>query len=128
MMTVLDTHALVWWATKNKRLTKAARREIERSKRRGVAAISLWEVAHLIGRGKLRIDVDSESWLEELLACDRVELLPLTAAIAARSCALGAFHGDPADRLIVATALVHGARLVTADTAIHDSRVVESVW
>lgn len=127
-MIVLDTHVLLWWIKKHKRLSKPALRVIARTPRRGVAAISLWEIARLVEQERLKLDVEVEDWLEEALAIDGVELLPLTAAIAARSTRLGAFHGDPADRLIVATALVHGAALVTADGPIEDSGIVETIW
>lgn len=127
-MIVLDTHALVWWIGKHKRLSRAAKRVIDRDARRGVAAISLWEVARIVEAGRLRLDVDVEDWFAEVFALDGVELLPLTPAIAARSTRLASLHGDPADRLIVATALVHGAALVTADDAIEESGVVQTVW
>ncbi|MBI2377938.1 MAG: type II toxin-antitoxin system VapC family toxin [Deltaproteobacteria bacterium] len=127
-MIVLDTHALLWWIKKHKRLSKPALRLIERSSRRGVAAISLWEIARLVEQGRVRLDVEVEDWLADALSLDGVELLPLTPAIAARSTRLGSFHGDPADRLIVATALLHDAILVTADGAIEDCGLVETVW
>jgi len=125
---VLDTHAFLWWGQRNRRLTRAALRAIERSPRRGVAAVTLWELARLAEQQRIKVDVDIEAWLEEALAQEGVELLPITPGVAARSTRLGAFHADPADRLIVATALVHDVPLVTADSAITDSGVVETIW
>jgi PIN domain nuclease of toxin-antitoxin system len=125
---VIDTHILLWWYGNRRRLSKVALRTLRSAKMLSVAAISLWEVAFLVERGRVRLDEDVEVWLEELLLEDEIELLPLTPAIAARSQRLGVFHGDPADRLIVATALCHGGRLVTADEAIHKSGVVQTIW
>ena len=127
-MIVLDTHAIVWWLQGNKKLSRTAKRAIDKAPRRGVAAVSLWEIARLVEQGRIKFDIDVEDWLDELLLQDGVHLLPLTAAVSVRATRLGAFHGDPADRLIVATALVHGASLVTADAAIQDSGVVTTIW
>lgn len=67
-------------------------------------------------------------WIDDALADDRVELLPLTARVAVSSARLSWDHRDPADRLIVATARAHDAPLVTADDAITDARLVRCIW
>lgn len=82
----------------------------------------------LVARGRITLDRDPVAWMEDSLAAERLELLPLTPAVAAASAALGDFHGDPADRLIVATALVHGATLLTRDERIRAAGVVRTVW
>lgn len=128
-MIVLDTHALLWWASGSRKLSLRARRTIEASSARGVAAITLWEICMLVARGRVELDREPAEWLEQALAIEHVELLPLTPAIAARSTTLGPeFHADPADQQIVATALVHGARLVTRDERIAAWRGVATVW
>ena len=127
-MIVLDTHAWIWLCSDPQKLSERARKAIRGSKARAIAAVSCWELAMLVSRGRLELDRDPLQWMEDSLAEHDIELLPLTPAIGVASVALGDFHGDPADRLIVATALVHSATLVTKDWAIAESRRVSVVW
>lgn len=128
-MIVLDTHAWVWWAADRNKLSAAARAAIEGDARRGVSAISLWEVAMLASNGKLLLDRDPADWLHAAAALDGVEIVALRPDIAVRSTRLGrAFHGDPADRLIVATAIAESAKLVTKDAQIRACSGVDTVW
>jgi len=125
---VLDTHAWIWLASDPQRLGRAGRSALRRERSRGVAAISCWEVATLAARGRITLDRDPVAWMEDSLQAERLELLPLTPAVAAASAALKDFHGDPADRLIVATALTHGATLLTRDERIRELAGVRTVW
>lgn len=127
-MIVLDTHAWIWAASDPARLGREARRLLARDRVRGVAAISCWEVAMLAVRGRIELDRDPVTWMEDALAGVGADLLPLTPAVAAASAQLGAFHGDPADRLIVATALTHGAVLVTKDDRLRELGTVRTAW
>jgi PIN domain nuclease of toxin-antitoxin system len=128
-MIVLDTHAWVWWAADAARLSGAAKKAIEADPRRAISAISLWEVATLVSKGRLLLDRDPREWLEAASTLDGLEVIPLRPAIAVRSTQLGrAFHDDPADRLIVATAMAEGARLVTKDARIRAYAGVTSIW
>lgn len=127
-MIVLDTHAWIWLASEPERLGREARRLLRRERVRGVAAISCWEVATLAARGRIELDRDLVAWMEDALSETGAELLPLTPAVAAASAQLGDFHGDPADRLIVATALTHGAVLVTKDERIREHGAVRTAW
>jgi PIN domain nuclease of toxin-antitoxin system len=116
---VLDTHAFVWWVGRSSRLSALARRTIAASTRRGLAAISLWEISMLVERGRLKLDRDVGDWLSDAVAEEGVEVLELSSEIAVRSTRLAkTFHGDPADQLIVATAIVHACPLVTRDERI----------
>ena len=113
-MIVLDTHAWIWWAAGSPRLSATARHAIDGADALGVCAISLWEVGMLVAKKRLDLDRDPLAWLKQALALPRVELLPLTPDVAVDAARLpAAFPGDPADRLIVATATQHGARLVS---------------
>jgi PIN domain nuclease of toxin-antitoxin system len=95
----------------------------------GVPAICCLEVAALAGRGRVTLDRPTLAWMQEALAMPRVELIPLTPAIAVRAAGLPpAFPGDPADRLIVASTLVEGGVLVTRDAAIRSADLVETIW
>jgi PIN domain nuclease of toxin-antitoxin system len=122
MAVLLDTHVLVWLAEGDARLDVAARREIEQAAAQGVAwvsAITPWEVGILVAKGRLVLACDVQDWVDEVLALPGLRLAPLTPAIAVASSRLpGELHGDPADRLIVATARHLGAALVTADAAL----------
>lgn len=123
-MIVLDTHVLIWAIHEDSRLGSVAQTTIEaigRENHAGVSAITPWEIALLTERGRLRLDRDVVDWIEAVLDLPGLRLLPIEPAIAIASVRLpGAFTRDPADRLIVATARHHGARLLTADRAILD--------
>jgi PIN domain nuclease of toxin-antitoxin system len=126
---LLDTHVLVWWLQGEGPLSAQQTDALEQAEAAGdpfvVAAISLWEIAKLIERGRLEWRGSPDVLLEELEAHPRLAVLPLSARIAIESTRLGAaFHRDPADQLIVATARVHGCTLVTADDRIRRSNTV----
>ena len=128
-MIVLDTHAWVWWLSKPDKLGKKATRAVKRAERIGVPAICVWEVAMKVRAAKLRFDRPTSVWIEQALSIDpRLELLPLSPRIAVTAAELEWQHGDPADRLIVATASVYQAQLVTVDERIADSNLVRCVW
>ena len=121
-MIVLDTHVLIWAMNDERRLGPEARAAIaaaEQSDDIGISAITPWEVALLVERGRLRLAQEVGAWIAAVLALPGVRLLPIEPAIAADSVRLpGAFRSDPADRLIIATARQCGAPLLTADFAI----------
>jgi PIN domain nuclease of toxin-antitoxin system len=84
-----------------------------------ISAITLWEIAMLAARGRIDFTEPPDIWLAELEGHPLIEVLPLTARIAAESVRLGPdFHNDPADQIIVATARLHGLPLMTADKRI----------
>ncbi len=115
-MILLDTHVLLWHERGDQRLGPQTRMEVERSwlaNDAAVSAISFWEVGMQIRKGRLGFDLDVDAWRRDLLGLGLVEI-PVDGAIAALAGLLQDIHGDPADRLIVATAL-EGHRLVTAD-------------
>ena len=126
-MIVLDTHAWIWLNDDDKRLSTTAREAIRREDFLGVSSISLWEVSMLWERGRVELNRPLEAWLERACAQAKVRLLPITVGIGARTANLK-IHGDPADRLIVATALIHQCKLVTVDENITDAKVVDVIW
>ena len=120
-MIVLDTHVWVWWVHQDDRLPTKSRSFITQHETRliGISAISCWEVAKLVERGRLRLPLPADQWLHAALAYPGVKLLDLAPDIAADACNLpGTFHSDPADQIIVATARHHGSELVTMDQRI----------
>ena len=121
-MILLDTHVLIWGAEDNRRLGEAARATIEEARysdRAGVSAITPWEIALLVERGRLQLAMELGAWIRTVFQAPGIDLVPIEPAIAIDSVRLpGSFHADPADRLIIATARRWGAPLLTADTAI----------
>lgn len=121
-MIVLDTHVLIWVVGDDRRLGEAARSAIEesmRTDRAAVSAITPWEIAMLVEKGRLRLGREVRSWIDDALALPGIFLAPIEPAVAIDSVRLpGAFHADPADRFIVSTARRFDAPLVTADRAI----------
>jgi PIN domain nuclease of toxin-antitoxin system len=115
---VLDTHIWVWWANQSTQLTAAYRTAIQSHAASGLGAcaISLWEVAKLAEKSRLQLSLSIDNWLAAALTLPGVSLLPLTPEIAAESAQLSPpLVGDPADQLIVATARIWHASLLTAD-------------
>jgi PIN domain nuclease of toxin-antitoxin system len=121
---LLDTHAWLWLEAGSGELSADVRRLISGALGAGllrIAAISLWELALLALRGRIVLGMPTKLWLEEALADPGPIIEPLSARVAIESCELpGAFHRDPADRMIVATARVANAVLMTRDRAILD--------
>lgn len=128
-MIVLDTHAWIWWASDPDRLSKDALAAVDNARRLAIAAISCWEFSMLVEKGRITVDRGPVNWIEQTLEELSIELLPLTPVVAVKSAQLGrGFHGDPADRLIVATALAHSASLVTKDEKIRGFNLVNTIW
>ena len=129
-MILLDTHVWVWWVNESSMLTDAMRQTIEghQGEGLGVSIISCWEVAKLVELGRLQLTMPVEHWLEQALAYQGVELIDLALRIVVESTQLpGEFHRDPADQMIVATARVYDAPLLTADSKIRDYPYVKII-
>jgi len=121
---VLDTHVLVWTVEDDSRLGQTTRRLIEQESADGrilVPAISLWEIAMLVAKERLALGQDVRTWIDNVIGLDGLEIAELLPHISLDAVSLpGSFHPDPADRMIVATARYHQAKLVTADRQILD--------
>ena len=118
-MMIVDTHILVWDRTGDRRLGPMARQALDRAlgaNELAASAISFWEVRLLKDRQRIALNEDVSRWRQILLREGLVEI-PVSGEIAIRAAALRDFHRDPADRLIVATAL-EGHQLLTADQGI----------
>lgn len=112
---LLDTHALLWWQARSSRLSRRARRAIESTHQVLVSPISFWEVGMLVAKGRVALDRATGVWVSDLLAGGTVGSVELTPMIAVAAAELPDFHGDPADRLVYATARATRAQLVTKD-------------
>lgn len=100
-MILLDTHAWLWW---------------------------VWELAMLVETGRLRLDRDVAKWVRDALSRPTIRIVDLTPEIAVPAARLAGFHGDPADRLIAATALALNCVLVTKDRKLRAYRPLRTVW
>lgn len=128
-MIIADTHVWIWWMTDRAKLTSVAREALETRGPVSVSIISHWEIATLVRRGRLTLDREPLSWIREASVRGPITTVALTPAIAVRA---GSFNddvvGDPADRLIIATALENAVGLVTKDERIRSAGVVETIW
>jgi PIN domain nuclease of toxin-antitoxin system len=127
---LLDTHVLHWWSIDAAdMISPAAQSAIEDADELAVAAISWFELAWLAHQGRIVVRIPVRSWLQGL--AQQVRTLGITPAIADIAVGLAAsFPGDPADRLIYATAIDHGIRLVTRDERLraHPFPVEITLW
>jgi PIN domain nuclease of toxin-antitoxin system len=132
MPVLLDTHAWLWWAAQDARLTRRAASHIQKAQRQAtlwVSLMSIWELAKKIEKGQLALDRPLDEWLDVALAMPGLQTLELTRSVLLESCRLPQpFHGDPADQIIVATARTQGAVVVTRDARLRDYPHVRTVW
>jgi PIN domain nuclease of toxin-antitoxin system len=131
-MILLDTHALIWWVSGIEPLSAKARRAVADALKRGpvyASAISLLEIATAVRRGRLALGVPIEKWLDDLSALPELRLEAVSADIARQAGLLGeGMHGDPIDRIIVATARILNLKLVTADSRLRGADEVQTIW
>ena len=126
---LLDTHVVHWWSAEPERISEAAATALSEADELAVAAISWFELAWLARHERIVVTIPIRSWLEQLSA--QVRTIGLTAAVADTAVSLpSSFPGDPADRLIYATAVEHGWRLVTKDRRLlsHRHPRAVAVW
>lgn len=131
MTALLDTHVLIWWLQGEGPLSTAQRRVLEAADADSplrISDISLWEIATLHSLQRIRLALPLREWLAKAVAPQLVRRHGISPAIASEVAALpGSFHGDPADRIIVATARVVGATLLTHDRHILNSGLVATL-
>ena len=128
-MILLDTATWIWLTSDVDRLTPAARETIDAHEERLVSSISGWEVGMLVAKGRIRLDRPTERWVDEAMRANGVTPVPVDHHIGVLSTQLPAEPPpDPADRMIIATALRSGALLVTPDQSIGDYPYCPSVW
>lgn len=128
-MIMLDTHALLWAVADTKRLSRTATSAIRAHKEEGlvIAAITLWELAMLVARGRIQAFGTVDASVR--LLTEGMIVKPITAEIASIAAQFPRdFPNDPADRLIAATARAEGLALITRDEKLHQSPLVETIW
>ncbi len=131
MTALLDTHVLIWWLNDRMQLSPRQREIVEAATPDGpvfVSDISLWEVAMLASLGRIRLALPLREWLDKAVAPPLVRRQGISPAVATEVAALpDSFHRDPADRILVATARVLGATLLTNDRRIVDASLTPTL-
>ena len=126
-MIVLDTHAWLWWTAEPGKLSRAAAQAIARADEIGVCTVSVLELAQRVEEGHLKLKAPVRTWVHQALAQERVRALPLTSDVALDAAQLR-FEGDPADRIIYATARAERAQLVTRDERLREFDHALTLW
>ncbi len=131
MKALLDTHILLWWHGDRDRLSREQQDVIAAAGADSpleVSDISLWEVAMLYSLGRIRLTIPLREWLDKAVAAPLVRRHGISPAVAAEWASLpDSFHRDPADRILVATARVLGATLLTRDRRIAQAELVDTL-
>jgi PIN domain nuclease of toxin-antitoxin system len=128
---LLDTHVLLWWVNGDPRLSSEQLQILEQANEDQplwVSDISLWEIATLASLKRIELQIPLRDWLERATAPPLVQRMPISPTVAVEVAALPPdFHRDPADRIIVASARVLGANLLTRDDRIINAKLVPTV-
>ncbi|GIK78470.1 MAG: type II toxin-antitoxin system VapC family toxin [Thermoleophilia bacterium] len=127
---LLDTHVWFWWCASPWRLSDRAATAIDSAGTILVSAVSCWELGMLAAKGRIAFDRPIETWVRQALARPGLRALPLgpRAATLAGTLEPAEFHGDPADRMIYASARDEGAVLVTRDRLLRDFDPRGTLW
>lgn len=130
MRLLLDTHVWIWNFASPASLSPLAREALrDPSNLLHLSPISVWEVLMLARKGRIQLDREPQAWVTAALALTPAVQLPITYEVSARSHDLpGYAHPDPADRLVVATAVVHQLTIITVDQSITDWPGVPTLW
>ena len=130
-MIIVDTHVLIWDALEPHKLSKLALKRLDQAEQQqalAVCDISLWEIALLLERKRLTTPLPPQEFLETLLQVRPYKTLAIRPDIATTAVSLSQLNKDPADRMIVATAMVHKAGLISADENIQKYSGLEVIW
>jgi PIN domain nuclease of toxin-antitoxin system len=123
---IADTHAWFWWLSDRTLLSPAAHEALVRNDI-AISPITFWEIAMLASRNRIRLDRPAAEWLREALTRSETVVVDLSPEIAAAAALMESVR-DPADRIIVATALHHNVPLVTKDHKITAAGLVTTIW
>ena len=131
-MILLDTHVWLWFVSNPELLSNKARKAVDSAilkEKIFISSISAWEVALLVYNQRLRLTLDVADWIAKSEMLPYFQFIPVDNAIAIKSVSLPKpLHSDPADRIIIATAISLGASLVTKDKKILNYPHVKTVW
>lgn len=130
-MTLLDTHALIWWLQQPDKLSKKALEVIEDAfsqRELAVSSISYWEMALLVKKGTIELAPDPVTWFSNNKKLALFQIIAIDADIAIQSTLLPSIHADPADRFIISTAMIHHSPLVSKDAIIKKYPYIQVIW
>lgn len=131
-MIVLDTHAWVWFLSNPELLSMKAKRYVDaavKEKAVMISSISAWEVALLVARKRLILALELNDWIAKSEMLPFFKFIPVDNSVAIKSVNLPQpLHRDPADRIIIATAISFGAPIVTKDEKILNYPNVQTIW
>jgi PIN domain nuclease of toxin-antitoxin system len=131
MSLLLDTHTLLWWTFQKEKLSRAGKTALNRAAREGrpifISSISIWEIGIKIQKNKLNIGMSVDRFADILKSVKGVQILSVSTRVWLMNLQLDWDHRDPVDRTIVASALIKKVPLLTYDTNIRQSGVVEII-
>lgn len=131
-MIVLDTHVWIWFISNPELLSKTAKKAVDTAmEEKGIfiSCISAWEVALLSAKKRLQLTLDATDWIAESEKLPLFQFIPVDNQVAVKSVNLPQpLHSDPADRIIIATAITMGAPVVTKDEKIWNYTHVQTIW
>ncbi len=131
-MIILDTHAWIWFVNDPQQLSVRARKAIADAmptRSIYISSISVWEMAMLAGVGRIELTIDAQDWIAKSEALPFFNFVPVDNATFLRSVFLPGYpHADPADRVIIATAMIHGFPVITKDEKIRRYSQIKSIW
>ena len=131
-MILLDTHVWVWWVSSPEVLSSHAKEIVDNAmvnREIFISTISVWEVALLVAKGRLELTMDITDWIAKSEALPFINFISVDNNIAIKSITLPLpFHSDPADRIIIATAITLGVPIVTKDARIINYFHIQTIW
>lgn len=131
-MILLDTCAIIWDALDRSKLTEQARDAIAKADEHHaliISDISIWEISMLIKRSRIEVATTAANFINLFLESRNVSVIAISPEIAELSVSFGAeFNNDPADRIIAATSIIHNAQLVTADSNLRQTTLIDTIW
>lgn len=131
-MILLDTCAIIWDALDRSKLTEKARDAIAKADEHHaliISDISIWEISMLIKRSRIEVATTAANFINLFLESRNVSVIAISPEIAELSVSFGAeLNNDPADRIIAATSIIHNAQLVTADSNLRQTTLIDTIW
>ena len=129
---LLDTCAIIWDALEPAKLTDSAKDAIEKADEHHaliISDISIWEIAMLIKRSRIEVATTSANFVNLFLESRNISVVSISPEIAELSTNFSPeINNDPADRIIVATSIIYNAQLVTADSNLRQSSLIDTIW
>ena len=126
---LLDTHVWIWLCMEDRKsLSPRAAAAMRQGSLKFISAISCWELAKLVEKGRIGFSIPTLTWIRRSLQEYDIRVAELTAEIAVESTQLKGMHADPADQIIAATSRVTGMPLLTSDKRLRQLQGVETVW